>query len=156
MPLAHCYADANEKFAILVVPAPLGFSPLPSFTIAMIRGPFTIDELDSFMGAWSFRPAAELDSSSSMDGLEIPAAESHFGPCVTVETRGATIGGAMGHVRVEYMQKFFKRQLLDCYWYRIAAHCFHQMLREIKCRENQHAFKSERLHQPGGGVADNL
>ena len=103
----------------------------------MVRGPFTMSALNSFMGAWSFRPA--VDSASS--GVEIPADESHFGPCVTVEALGVTIGGAMrgqDAVRVEYMKTFFKRQLLDGYSFCIAARCVHQML-----RENQHAFKSD-------------
>ena len=104
-----------------------------------------MDAFDSFMGAWSFRLA--VDSASS--GVEIPAAESHFGPCVTVETRCVTIGGAMRgqDVRVEYMKMFFKRQLLDGYSFCIAAHSVNQMLRDIKCRENQHACKSELIRR---------
>ena len=107
--------------------------PSPRFIIAMIRGPFTNGALGSFLDAFSFRPSAE--SASGEGKVAIPAAESHFGPCVTVETRGITIGREMsgqnvGHVK--YLKTFFQRQM--------ATHSLLRSTASIKCCATMHPF----------------
>ena len=139
MPIAHRVAD-DEKFAIIVITArPVrmhdgsgtSLRPLPRFLIAMIRGPFTMGALDSFMyslGVYEHARGGADDSGS--DEITIPAAHKHFGPCVTVETRGLSIcraNSASGEV--EYLTKTFsKHQLIDGYSFYVASHYINQLL----------------------------
>ena len=170
MPLAHRVAD-DEKFAIVVLQArPVRYAdasgttidPSPGFIIAMIRCPFTSGEMDPFLdklGAYAQASYGCNAASASGDEIvRIPASQSYFGPRVIVETRGITLGSEMEEADEIFVHAtigpFFARRLIDGYSFYVGAHYMDQMLRNATMWEM--GGQSKRLHQPGGGVADNV
>ena len=168
MPLAHRVAD-DEKFAIAVVPSrPVRYvdgsgaavPPSPRFLIAMIRGPFTRGDMDAFLDKLGAYAAVSACGDAK---VSIPASQSYFGPRVIVETRGITLGSEMEEADEIFVHAtigpFFARRLIDGYSFYVGAHYINQMLSDATLFEQQgerRYINSERLHQPGGGVADNL
>ena len=168
MPLPHRVAD-DEKFAIVVPPDASGttIDPSPRFLIAMIRGPFTSGEMDSYLdklGAYAQASSGCNAVSGSGDEIvHILASRSYFGPRVIVETRGITLGSEMEEAEEIFVHAtigpFFARRLIDGYSFYVGAHYINQMLSDAIRWDQQgqrRYINSERLHQPGGGVADNL
>ena len=149
MPLAHRVAD-DEKFAIVVLPAhPVRYvdasgtrkDPSPRFLIAMIHGPFTSGEMDSFLDKLGAYAQVSDDhnavSASSDELVRIPASRSYFGPRVIVQTRGITLGSEIEEAEERFVHAtigpFFARRLIDGYSFYVEAHYINQMLSDASC-----------------------
>ena len=102
----------------------------------MIRGPFTRDEMDSFLDKLGAYAQASYGynavSASGDENVHILASQSHFGPRVIVETRGITLGNEMEEAEEKIVLAtigpFLTRRPIDGYSFYVGAHYINQML----------------------------